>query len=74
MIQLLKLCNNAIIFIDEFDATKETVLNRLIDNTVKNKIDYVAAFTQISDRLIQGTFPAEMTIPSKKQAASENGT
>lgn len=69
-----KLCNNAIIFIDEFDATKETVLNRLIDNTVKNKIDYVAAFTQISDRLIQGTFPAEMTIPSKKQAASENGT
>lgn len=68
-----RLCNNSIIFIDEFDATKETVLDRLIENAVKNKIDYVAAFTQIRDRLTQGKFSAEMTIPSQKQAESENG-
>lgn len=68
-----KLCNNAIVFIDEFDATKETILNRLVKDAINNKIDYVAAFTQIRDRLIQGNFPREMTIPSKKQAESENG-
>lgn len=68
-----KLCDNSILFIDEFDATKETVLTSLIKNAVKNKIDYVSAFTQIRDKLIQGKLPEEMTIPSKKQAESENG-
>ena len=68
-----KLCDNSILFIDEFDATKETVLASLIKNAVKNKIDYVSAFTQIRDKLIQGKLPEEMTIPSKKQAESENG-
>lgn len=68
-----RLCNNSIIFIDEFDATKETVLKRLIENAVNNKIDYVAAFTQIRDRLTQGKFSAEMTTPSQRQAESENG-
>ena len=66
-------CNNAIIFIDEFDATKDTILKRLIEDAVKNKIDYVAAFSQIRDRLIQGQFPKEMTTPSHWQAESENG-
>ncbi|MCI6317527.1 MAG: hypothetical protein MR877_10285 [Spirochaetia bacterium] len=65
-----KLCDNSILFIDEFDATKETVLASLIKNAVKNKIDYVSAFTQIRDKLIQGKLPEEMTI---KQAESENG-
>lgn len=65
-----ELAKNAIIFIDEFDATKETILNRLIENAVKSRIDYVSAYKQIHDRLSQGDFPAEMTTASKSQLAS----
>ena len=68
-----KLCNNSILFIDEFDATKKTILSNLIENAVNNKIDYISAFTQIRDKLIQGDFPKEMIIPSTKQTESENG-
>lgn len=65
-----ELAKNAIIFIDEFDATKETVLDRLIENAVKSRIDYVSAYKQIHDRLSQGDFPAEMTTASKSQLDS----
>ena len=67
-----ELAKDSIIFIDEFDATKETVLNRLIENAVKSKIDYVSAFKQIHDRLIHGEFPAEMTTASQRQLDSES--
>ena len=67
-----ELAKDAIIFIDEFDATKETVLNRLIENAVKSKIDYVLAFKQIHDRLTQGEFPLELTTASDLQIKSES--
>lgn len=66
-----ELAKDSIIFIDEFDATKETVLNRLIENAVKAKIDYVSAFKQIHDRLMHGDFPSEMTTASQRQLDSE---
>lgn len=68
-----RLSKNAIIFIDEFDATKETVLKRLIDNALDNKIDYICAYRLIKSRLDEGDFPEEMTLPSKRQQESENG-
>lgn len=68
-----RLCDRSIIFIDEFDATKETVLKRLVENAIKNKIDYISAFSRIRDKLIEGNFPEEMTIPSKRQMNSING-
>ena len=32
---------NAVIFIDEFDATKDTILKRIIENGLHDKVDYI---------------------------------
>jgi hypothetical protein len=68
-----ELAKDAIIFIDEFDATKSTILDRLTENAVKSRIDYVSAYKQIYDRLVHGDFPAEMTTASEKQKKSGFG-
>ncbi len=68
-----ELARDAIIFIDEFDATKSTILDRLTENAVKSRIDYVSAYKQIYDRLVHGDFPAEMTTASEKQKKSGYG-
>ena len=68
-----ELAKDAIIFIDEFDATKSTILDRLTENAVKSRIDYVSAYKQIYDRLVHGDFPAEMTTASEKQKISGYG-
>jgi hypothetical protein len=39
--------NNAIIFIDEFDATKGTILNSIIQNGLRDRIDYIELFNEI---------------------------
>ena len=62
----------AIVFIDEFDATKDTVLNRLVDEATHAQIDYITAYKIIHDRLAQGDFPADMLIPSKQQIESSS--
>lgn len=41
-----KLIDDSMIFIDEFDATKETVLNRIIE-TDKDHVDYIGIFRRI---------------------------
>lgn len=61
-----RLAKDAIIFIDEFDATKQTVLNRLIDNATDSRIDYAITYKMIHDRLEQGNFPITLTSPSEK--------
>ena len=48
---------NSIIFIDEFDATKETALMNIIENSLKNKIDYINLFKRIHSSLTTHTFP-----------------
>lgn len=60
----------AIVFIDEFDATKDTILNRLVDEATHTQIDYITAYKIIHDRLAQGEFPADMLVPSKQQIES----
>ncbi len=59
-----RLAKDAIIFIDEFDATKETILSRLIDNANDSKIDYVITYKMIHDILNQENFPKDLTTPS----------
>ena len=39
--------DNAVIFIDEFDSTKETILKTIIQNGLRDKIDYVELFNDI---------------------------
>jgi hypothetical protein len=60
-----RLTKDAIIFIDEFDATKETVLRRLIDNATDSRIDYAITYKMIHDRLEQGNFPVTLISPSE---------
>lgn len=49
------------IVIDEFDGTKETLMNRIIEEGINDKIDFVDMFTEIYMVLNSKEFPAEMT-------------
>lgn len=61
------LIDNAVIFIDEFDATKETVLKNIIQNGLRDRVDYVELFNAVYSVLHTHTFPAVLTTPSKKR-------
>ena len=63
--------DNAVIFIDEFDATKETILNNIIQNGLRDRIDYVDLFLSIYGPLQTASFPASLTLPSQKRKDSE---
>lgn len=66
-----EIIRNAIIFIDEFDATKETMLNNIIQNGLRDKIDYVDLFLSIYNPLQTSSFPSTLTIPSQKRKEGE---
>ena len=59
--------NNAIIFFDEFDSTKDRILNKIIESGIRNCIDYMELFTQIQQSLATRKLPASLLLPSKKQ-------
>lgn len=61
-----KIIDNAVIFVDEFDATKETILRNIISNGLREKIDYIELFNDIYSVLHTIEFPKAMTAPSKK--------
>ena len=61
-----KIIDNAVIFIDEFDATKETILRNIISNGLREKIDYIELFNDIYSVLHTIEFPKAMTVPSEK--------
>ena len=63
--------DNAVIFIDEFDATKETVLKNIIQNGLCDKIDYVELFDNVYSALHTHSFPTVLTEPSKKRLEGE---
>lgn len=54
---------NAIIFIDEFDATKETIQNVIIDRALASQDDYIKLFEQIYKTLQVHIFPRNMLRP-----------
>ena len=61
------LIEDAVIFIDEFDATKETVLKNIIQNGLRDRVDYVELFNAVYSVLHTHTFPAALTTPSSKR-------
>ncbi len=67
---------DAVVFIDEVDATKSTILDRQIDESLKNNIDLIQLFLNIHSTLNNKDFPKEMLIPSQldisKQRTEEN--
>lgn len=50
---------NAIIFIDEFDATKERVLYKIIEQGKNQKIDYIDLFNKINWALSNSDLPSQ---------------
>ena len=62
---------DAIIFIDEFDATKETILKKIIDNGLHDKINYIELFKDIYASLHMDSFPAVLTTPSEERKTSK---
>lgn len=52
-----KLAKNALIFIDEFDATKDNILNQIINSGKKHKIDLINLFLNIHNHLKNTEFP-----------------
>lgn len=59
--------NNSIIFIDEFDTSKERILNRIIEDGLKEKIDYIKLFNIIYSQLNTRVLPKELLKDSKNQ-------
>lgn len=62
---------NSVIFIDEFDASKKVVLDQLIENSLKIKIDIISLFTNIYYVLKGQTFPSSLLRMAKQDG---NGT
>jgi len=63
--------NDAIIFIDEFDATKETLLKNIIQNGLRDRIDYLELFRDIYAALQTKSFPTALTTPSQRRQDSD---
>lgn len=63
--------NDAIIFIDEFDATKETLLKNIIQNGLRDRIDYLELFRDIYASLQTKAFPTALTTPSRYRLKSD---
>jgi hypothetical protein len=62
-----KITKDALIFIDEFDATKRNILNTIIQNGLNKRIDLIDLFTSIRKQLKQHKLPEKLLIESKQQ-------
>ncbi len=62
---------DAVLFIDEFDATKNTVLKKIIENGLHDKVDYIELFKDIYAALHTDDFPAVLTTPSQERMMGE---
>jgi hypothetical protein len=52
-----QLIDGSLIFIDEFDSTKETLLNSIIESGLRHQVNLFNLFLQIHNFLMQNEFP-----------------
>jgi len=64
------LIKDSVIFIDEFDASKDTILKNLIQNGLRERVDYIELFKSIYASLHTHKLPSALTTPSKKRQES----
>jgi len=64
-----KIIDKAVIFIDEFDATRDRMLKQIIKKGLDNHVDYLTLFTQVHSSLKTRSFPVDLTTDSKQQQA-----
>ncbi|SCP99160.1 hypothetical protein [Anaerobium acetethylicum] len=55
--------DNAIIFIDEFDATKETIQKSIIQKAINSQQDYISLFKQLHDAMLLRECPDNLQRP-----------
>lgn len=56
--------DNAVVFIDEFDATKETILNQIISNGLSHRVNFLDLFKAIHSAFKINEFPEDLLTPS----------
>lgn len=66
-----KIINNAVIFIDEFDSTKEKILKKIIEDSLGNKIDFIEMFKAIYSAMKTNEFPEIYTTSSMKRKSDD---
>lgn len=64
--------DQAIVFIDEIDAAKDTILNREIEESLKNNINIFKLFIDIRNTLETKKFPQEMLRSSRHNQNDKN--
>lgn len=62
---------NSFVFVDEFDATKETMLNNIIDRNIENGINYIDLFKRIHSGLLTREIPKRLITPSENRKKNE---
>lgn len=61
----------AIVFIDEFDATKGTALSTIIENSLKDKVDFIGIFKDLYAGLTQTQLPRILLESSQRRLDSQ---
>ena len=56
---------NSFVFVDEFDATKETMLKNIIERNIENGINYIDLFKKIHSGLLTREVPKKLITPSE---------
>ncbi|CAA9892666.1 conserved hypothetical protein [Candidatus Methylobacter favarea] len=56
----MRITDNSLIFIDEFDATKENILNIIIESGMKHRINLLDLFLNIHNHLMQNECPESL--------------
>lgn len=62
---------NSFVFVDEFDATKETMLKNIIEGNIKNGINYIDLFKRIHSGLLTREIPKRLITPSETRKKNE---
>lgn len=62
-----EITKDAIVFIDEFDATKERILNKIIEQGQNQKNDYIDLFNKINWALSNNELPKQFLTDSKER-------
>ena len=62
---------NSFVFVDEFDATKETMLKNIIDRNIENGMNYIDLFKRIHSGLLTREIPKRLITPSENRKKNE---
>ncbi|MDE5557839.1 MAG: hypothetical protein K2J32_09180, partial [Ruminococcus sp.] len=65
-----ELLDNAVIFIDEFDSAKKTMLDNIIKNNLNGKIDFIEMFKSIYSSMNTNVLPTIYITPSNQRKNS----